>query len=125
MNGPRRVYSSGPDGNRSGRESGLDGRPAAPARDLAPERHDLRVRLERSGRMGKQVTVAGPLSLSLESARELLAVLKRRCGSGGTLKPLDAAAGQPGFELELQGDHRDRLSSVLTERGFPVKRSGG
>jgi translation initiation factor 1 len=42
--------------------------------------------------------------------------LKRRCGTGGTVK---------GFAIEIQGDHRDLLAQILKEHGFRSKRSGG
>jgi translation initiation factor 1 len=42
--------------------------------------------------------------------------LKRRLGTGGTVR---------GFEIEIQGDHRDRLAQLLLERGFRSKRAGG
>lgn len=42
--------------------------------------------------------------------------LKRRCGTGGTVK---------GFTIELQGDPRDLLARALLERGFRSKRAGG
>ena len=42
--------------------------------------------------------------------------LKKRCGSGGTVR--DGV-------IEIQGEHRDTLVEELTRRGYRVKRSGG
>jgi translation initiation factor 1 len=47
---------------------------------------------------------------------KLASDLKRRCGSGGTLR--DGV-------IEIQGDHRDILLEELRKRGHTVKRSGG
>ena len=59
------------------------------------------------------------------AAAELLRGLKRRCGSGGTLKLSVGSDGPPVQELELQGDHVEVVLAYLLERGFPSKRSGG
>lgn len=75
-----------------------------------------KLRLEKSGRGGKIVTVVFNLTLSDTTRRELLKTLQKACGTGGTLK--DAT-------LELQGDHRDRLETVLSQMGLKVKRAGG
>lgn len=46
----------------------------------------------------------------------LVRTLKAACGAGGTLKE---------GALELQGDHREKVESALTERRIPWKRAGG
>jgi translation initiation factor 1 len=125
MSPARPVFSTGPDGTRSVREGRGGGEPAEPQRDLPPERHAVRVRLDRSGRKGKQVTVMGPLFLRREGAQDLLKQLRKQCGTGGTLKLVAARTGEPAFEAELQGDHRERLLADLLKRGFPTKLSGG
>lgn len=60
----------------------------------------VRVGLEKKGRGGKTVSVITGLSGSEDALRDLTSELKRRCGSGGTLK--DGV-------IEIQGDHRDTL----------------
>jgi len=124
----RLVYSSGPD--RSARRDVCPRCAAAPCRcDRVQTRpageHDVRVRRERSGRKGKTVTVAGPLFLPRDEAKSLLGQLKRRCGGGGTIKQGRAQSGEPCFDLELQGDHVERVLQQLDAAGFPAKHAGG
>jgi len=47
---------------------------------------------------------------------ELAATLKRRCGTGGTVK-----AGR----IEIQWDIRERIVAELERLGYKVKRAGG
>jgi translation initiation factor 1 len=93
---------------------------AAPPSAQAP-----RVRRERGGRKGKTVTVAGPLLLAREAASGLLRELKRGCGVGGTIKLGRTPSGEPCYDLELQGDHVDRLVERLRALGYPARRAGG
>lgn len=76
----------------------------------------VRVRRETKGRGGKTVTVVAGVPVDDGALKELAGELKRRCGSGGTLKD--------GI-IEIQGDHCDLLVAELTKRGFTVKRAGG
>jgi len=66
------------------------------------------VRLERSGRGGKEVTVIEQLVLDDAGRQMWLKALKSSLGCGGTIE---------GETLVLQGDHRERLRAVLTARG--------
>ncbi len=81
----------------------------------AAQASDGIVRVGRStkGRKGKTVsTVTGVPS---EDQLALTSDLKRRCGTGGTLK---------NGIIEIQGDHRDVLVEELEKRGYSVKGSG-
>jgi translation initiation factor 1 len=69
------------------------------------------VRMERSGRGGKEVTVVDHLDLSPSDREKWLKALKAALGCGGVIE---------GTTLVLQGDHRGRLPEILTKRG--VKR---
>jgi translation initiation factor 1 len=69
------------------------------------------VRMERSGRGGKEVTVVEQLQLSASEREKWLKELKASLGCGGVVE---------GEALMLQGDHRKRLPEILTRRG--VKR---
>jgi translation initiation factor 1 len=90
-----------------------------------PFKQSPRVRLDRAGRGGKTVTVAGPLALTRDEAEALLSAWKKLCGGGGSLKAGKTREGAPAFELEIQGDHADRLVAELLKAGYKAKRSGG
>jgi translation initiation factor 1 len=96
-----------------------------PGASLPPSAQSPRIRLERGGRGGKTVTVAGPLVLARPEAEALLAAWKKMCGSGGALKETEAPDGSPAFALEVQGDHADRLLAELLQAGYKAKRAGG
>jgi len=89
-----------------------DCRCAAPTPEPVPGRITARLRIERSGRRGKTVTVVYGLPRNPTFLKELAAELKKACGSGGTVT-------QDG--VEIQGDHRARLRTLLTTRGWHVK----
>lgn len=84
----------------------------------APRRNGETVRVGRQtqGRKGKGVTVITGLPLPDADLLKFATELKRKCGSGGTVK--DGV-------IEIQGDHRDLLVKVLAESGYRVRRSGG
>ncbi|HEY2738531.1 MAG TPA: stress response translation initiation inhibitor YciH [Thermoanaerobaculia bacterium] len=99
-----------------------------PVRSLPPAGQPVRVRREKGGRGGKTVTVSGPLVLTRDDASALLAAWKKLCGGGGTLRTVrTSGAGGDGaaFEVEVQGDHAERILAALTAAGYPAKRSGG
>ncbi len=75
----------------------------------------VRVGRESKGRGGKIVSLVTGLSMDEESLKKLAADLKRRCGTGGTIK--DGV-------IEIQGDHRDVLVAELKARGYTVKKVG-
>jgi translation initiation factor 1 len=76
----------------------------------------VRVGREIKGRAGKGVTTVSGLPMSLSDIETLAGKLKRRCGSGGTVR---------GGVIEIQGDHRDAIVAELIRLGWPAKRSGG
>ncbi|HEX9474332.1 MAG TPA: hypothetical protein VF931_09080 [Steroidobacteraceae bacterium] len=67
------------------------------------------------GRAGKVVSIISGLALGEAELGALATELKKRCGSGGTVR-----AGV----IEIQGEHRDTLVAELLKRGFSAKRSG-
>ncbi len=71
---------------------------------------------EIKGRKGKGVTTISGLSLDSSALQTLGKELKKKCGSGGTVKD--------GI-IEIQGDHRKLLLEELQKRGWPVKCCGG
>jgi translation initiation factor 1 len=76
----------------------------------------VRVGREVKGRAGKGVTTVTGLPMSPADIDSLAARLKKRCGSGGTVR--DGV-------IEIQGDHRDVIVEELIKLGWPAKKSGG
>ncbi len=76
----------------------------------------VRVGRETKGRAGKGVTTVTGLPLSVSDLATLAAGLKKRCGSGGTVRE---------GVIEIQGDHRDTIVSELSKLGWAAKKSGG
>ena len=69
-----------------------------------------------AGRGGKAVSVITGLPLDEAALEALAKLLKQACGTGGTVKD---------GNIEIQGEHRDRLVAELVKRGFPAKKAGG
>jgi translation initiation factor 1 len=76
----------------------------------------VRVGREVKGRAGKGVTTVTGVPLSPADIEALATRLKKRCGSGGTVR---------GGVIEIQGDHRETIVAELVKLGWPAKRSGG
>jgi translation initiation factor 1 len=82
---------------------------------LAPPQQDLRIWLDRKGG-GKIITVVKGF-IGLSSDLETLGKqLKSLCGSGGTVKDQ---------EVQLQGDHRDKVITWLLSKNYKAKKAGG
>ena len=81
-------------------------------------KHDgiIRVQREVKGRKGKTVTTVSGFQLDDDELRLLAARLKRKCGTGGSVKD--------GIII-LQGDHRVALLSELKKQGHTAKLAGG
>ena len=84
--------------------------------DLPPQQQNLRVQATRAGKKGKTVTVITGFQHKPETLTKLLKQLKATCGTGGTVK---------NDTLEVQGEHKDKLVTILTKLGYKVKISGG
>ncbi|UKO98727.1 translation initiation factor [Nostoc sp. UHCC 0870] len=100
------------------REFGNDN-PAATERatpELPPKQQNLRVQATRSGRKGKTVTVITGFQTKPETLADLVKTLKTQCGTGGTVKD---------NEIELQGDHKQKILEILIKLGYKAKISGG
>ncbi|WP_176700265.1 stress response translation initiation inhibitor YciH [Gilliamella apicola] len=76
----------------------------------------IRIQRQTSGRKGKGVCVITGLDMDDAQLLQLAADLKKRCGCGGSVKD--------GI-IEIQGDKRDLLKSLLEDKGFKVKLAGG
>ena len=102
-------------GRGSGKAAGGEGwalvRPAAakPA-SRKPARSLFRIRVE--VRRGRKVTLAAAEGVARAGLQRIVSDFKTAWGVGGTWRE---------GEIELQGDHRDRLRSALEGEGFLVK----
>lgn len=74
------------------------------------------LRVEKGGRGGKIVTVIDRFPRNEEYLKKLTALLKKKCGSGGTYS-LEGKTPS----IEIQGDKRDVLRSLLEKEGLQVK----
>ena len=84
--------------------------------DLPPQQQNLRVQATRKGRGGKTVTVITGFQTNSDTLEKLVKQLKTQCGTGGTVKD---------NEIEIQGDHKQKLVEILTKLGYKAKISGG
>jgi translation initiation factor 1 len=130
MDNTRVVYSSDGEGRgrcaRCGRPPAAcrcDRRPA-PARPARaggapplPADGIVRVWRDRRRRRGKTVTVVAGIGGDAARLQEVVGLLKRHCGAGGTL--------QDDGTIEVQGDHRERVAAKLETLGYRVKLAGG
>nr|WP_294906547.1 stress response translation initiation inhibitor YciH [Tatumella sp. UBA2305] len=76
----------------------------------------VRISRQTSGRKGKGVCIISGLDLEDSELSKLAAELKKKCGCGGAVKEGD---------IEIQGDKRDLLKTLLEAKGFKVKLAGG
>lgn len=76
----------------------------------------VRIQKQTKGRKGKGVCIITGLDLDDAPLKLLAAELKKKCGCGGAVK--DGA-------IEIQGDARDTIKSLLEAKGYTVKLAGG
>ena len=90
----------------------------SPSNQIATKKNDgiARVMRDRKGRGGKTVTVIDGVIGSEAELTTLAQQLKKLCGSGGTVKD---------GNIEIQGDHCEKVMAKLTALGYKVKRAGG
>jgi translation initiation factor 1 len=87
-----------------------------PTQELPPQQQNVRVQATRSGRKGKTVTVITGFQAKPETLADLVKQLKAQCGTGGTVKDND---------IEIQGDHKQKILEILIKLGYKAKISGG
>lgn len=76
----------------------------------------VRLALDRKQRRGKAVTVISGVPGDLAELTALAQQLRKLCGAGGSLKE---------GNIEIQGDHRDKVEARLASLGYRIKRVGG
>src|SRR5512134_744229 len=100
------VYSTDPDPEPE----------STPGPDSPVKGQLARIWRDRKRRKGKTVTVVGGLRHSPETLERLCTDLKKHCGAGGTVKQA---------EIEIQGDHRERVAARLRALGYKTRFAGG
>lgn len=105
-NNSRLVYST-----ETGR---IDEPKAAPARPKGDG--VVRIQRQTSGRKGKGVCLITGIDADDAALTTLAAELKKKCGCGGSVK--DGV-------IEIQGDKRELIKSLLEAKGMKVKLAGG
>lgn len=83
---------------------------------LTPSDGIVRIGRETKGRKGSGVSIITGVPLDGNDLKKLARQLKKKCGTGGTIKS---------GTIEIQGDHRDLLKQELSKLGYTVKLSGG
>ncbi|WP_048956167.1 stress response translation initiation inhibitor YciH [Enterobacter bugandensis] len=76
----------------------------------------VRIQRQTSGRKGKGVCLISGIDMDDAELNKLAAELKKKCGCGGAVKD--------GI-IEIQGDKRDLIKSLLEAKGMKVKLAGG
>ena len=76
----------------------------------------IRIQREVKGRKGKTVTTGSGFQIDDAELKNLATELKRRCGTGGSVK--DGV-------IIIQGDHKETLVTELKNRGYKAKIAGG
>ncbi|MBE0582126.1 MAG: translation initiation factor Sui1 [Desulfofustis sp.] len=76
----------------------------------------IRVSRQTKGRKGAGVCLITGICLGDTELKQLAKRLKKKCGSGGTVK---------NGVIEIQGEHRQTLVDELVKSGFKAKAAGG
>ena len=100
------VYSTDPNWKKDEDVEGSQTKPQVSNQTAYIER-------DRKKRAGKVVTVISNLKSDLKGLQK---ELQKLCGSGGTVK---------NGNIEIQGDHREKIANYLQGKGIKTKFVGG
>ncbi|MBV7336519.1 hypothetical protein KFU94_51475 [Chloroflexi bacterium TSY] len=118
MNHPRKttVYSTDPipEPETTSQPTKAPRNPAAPYSRQGNQ--PVRVHRDRKGRKGKTVSVIKGVLSPPQGKQALVKFLKGKLGTGGTVS---------GDDIEIQGEHRERIVMLLNELGYKAKVAGG
>jgi len=110
------VFSTDPEPEPIVIENSND-KPANPAAPFARQgSNPVRVHRDRKGRGGKTVSVIKGVLSPPAGKQALMKLLKGKLGTGGTVR---------GAEIEIQGEHREKIVAILNELGYKAKSAGG
>ena len=76
----------------------------------------IRIQRETKGRKGKTVSTVSGFDLDDDALKDLATGLKRKCGTGGSVK---------NGIIIIQGDHRKTLLAELKKQGYTAILAGG
>lgn len=76
----------------------------------------VRIQRQTSGRKGKGVCLIIGIDADDATLAKIAAELKKKCGCGGAVKE---------GVIEIQGDKRDLIKTLLEAKGMKVKLAGG
>lgn len=76
----------------------------------------VRIQRQTSGRKGKGVCLITGIDADDATLAKIAAELKKKCGCGGSVKE---------GVIEIQGDKRDLIKTLLEAKGMKVKLAGG
>jgi translation initiation factor 1 len=104
--------------------AGLASGPEKPESDAAPpvksakkNRGRVDILRVKAGRGGRTVTLVKNFTgIGLPEKEQLAKAMQRTCGTGGTVK---------NGQIEIQGDQREAVASILREAGFNPVFAGG
>ena len=121
MDNNRLVYSTGsgqicPSCGRPTKKCTCKKKKAVKKQSVYPGDGIIRIRREVKSRKGKTVTTILGVPLADRDLKQFAKILKRKCGSGGSVK--DGA-------IIIQGDHRETLLNEIKQQGYTVKLAGG
>jgi translation initiation factor 1 len=103
------VYSTSDDFEYNEAEGGEE------QETLPNDKQRLKVGLDKKQRKGKVVTIVTGFVGTDAGLEDLARKLKQKCGVGGSAKD---------GEILIQGDFKQKIFDILTEKGYSVKQHG-